>query len=134
MEDGVLGLGLEVFFRGNHLENLEGFGAPAVGAGDLFELVARLGKSDVEGSLAVANAFEEELEGERGFAGSGVAFHEVKVSLGESAKKDVIEAGDAGPEAAGGRLIVRAGRVAVRDGVEEPGRSGLRDHLFLLSE
>ncbi len=130
MEDGVLGLRFQVFFRGNHLEDFEAVGAPAVGAGDLFELVARLRKGDVEGSFPIADALEEELEGEGGFAGAGVAFDEVEVALGESAKKDVVEAGDAGPEATGGRSIIRAGSMAVRDGVAGPGGIGLRVHLF----
>jgi hypothetical protein len=49
--------------------------------GDLLELDVRFRERDVEDAFAVANAFEEKLQGEGGFAGAGIALDEVEVSL-----------------------------------------------------
>ena len=104
MEDGVLGFGPEVVVGRNHLEDFEAIEGPAVGESDLLELSGRFGEGDVENAFAEADAFEEELEGEGGFAGAWIALNEVEVARGKSAMKDVIEAGNAGVEARGGGL------------------------------
>jgi hypothetical protein len=132
MEDGVLRLRPEVVFGGNHLEDLEVFRVPAMRAGNLLELAAGLREGDIEGALVIADALEKELEGEGGFAGAGIAFDEVEMALRESAKEDVVEAGDAGMEAAGDRAIVRAGIMAVVGGTAGAGNCRLGVHLSAL--
>jgi hypothetical protein len=99
-----------------------------MGAGHLLQLVAGLGEGDVKGLFPVADAFEKELEGKGGFACTGVAFDQVEVALGKSAKEDVIEAGNAGAEALAGRV---ARRMVVEDSRARPGGRRLRVHLSL---
>src|SRR6202034_2050379 len=94
MEDGVLGLGPEVVVGRDDLEDFEPIERPAVRQANLPEFFGGFGEGDIEDTLAAANAFEEELEGQGGFAGTWIALDEVEVAGREAAMEDVIQAGD----------------------------------------
>ena len=83
MEDGVLSFGPEVVFGWNQLGDGQRVSRPSMGFCDLDELLFRFGERDVEDAFAVAEAFEEELKGDGGFAGAGIALEEIEVACGK---------------------------------------------------
>ncbi len=48
-----------------------------MGLGDFLQFFLGFGKGDVEAAFVLARAFEQELEGEGGFAHAGIALKEV---------------------------------------------------------
>jgi hypothetical protein len=55
------------------------------------ELLFRFGEGNVEPSFADATPLEQKLQSERGLAGTGHAFDEVKPVGGEPAPQDFVE-------------------------------------------
>jgi hypothetical protein len=138
VEDGVLGFGLEVILGRNQLGDEQRIAGPSVRFGDLDELLFRFGEGDIEDAFAVAEAFEEELEGDGGFAGAGVSFKKVEVTGGKAAVEDVIEADDTGAETRQRGMTVFWGNFGGnrgpwrRDGRRKPGIFGMARHLSAL--
>jgi hypothetical protein len=54
-------------------------------------------KGDVEAAFAAARALKQELQGQSRLAGAGSAFQKVDAVAGKTARKNVIQAGDAKP-------------------------------------
>ncbi|MNC86839.1 hypothetical protein D3C83_25230 [compost metagenome] len=111
-------LGREAFALGE-LEELESVERPAVRAGDRLELQYVLGERDVQALLATVAPLEQELHGERRFAGAGIALDEVHPVARQPAAKEEVEPGDAGRNidicaaSAGGHHAMLAGAMVV---------------------
>jgi len=67
-----------------------------VGLGDLNQLVPGLRQGDVKALLSPGPPIEQELQGERGLAGSGLAFDQVHPVGGVTAVENGIQPVDAG--------------------------------------
>jgi hypothetical protein len=61
---------------------------------DLFQLTLGLREGDVHAGLTAFYSLEKELQRERRLSGTRIAFYEVKVTLGETSLKEVIETGN----------------------------------------
>src|ERR1700761_3919960 len=91
MKDRILRIGAQIFVGGDHFVNRERVGPPAVGHGDLFQFEFRFRQRDVQAPLSLARSFQEELKGERGFAGAWVTLYQVQVPFWETTFKDIVE-------------------------------------------
>jgi hypothetical protein len=103
--EDVVGLVLaHVFFvaTGLDFEDGDAVEGPVVGGGDAFEFFAGFAEGDVEALFADASSFEEELEGEGGFAHAGVALDEIEAVAREPTAENDVEAFDTGANAGGG--------------------------------
>ena len=98
VEQRVL-LGRAVLLGGGELEDVDAVEGPAVRARDGAQLVLRLGERDEQDLLAALDAFEQELQRERGLAGAGVALDEVEPVGRQPAAEDVVQSRDARAEA-----------------------------------
>jgi hypothetical protein len=66
-------------------------------AGGLIQLLGRLRQADVQAALAAARPLQQELQGDCGLAGAGVALQQVQAIAREAAAEHVVEAGDTEP-------------------------------------
>lgn len=91
----MLGLGVEVLLRREFVD-VHAIQRPAVGGGDLVQFGLGFGEAHVQHGLSARDPIEQELQGQRGLAGSGHALDQVETVRREAAVEDGIEALDAG--------------------------------------
>ena len=91
VQDGELEIRVERRFRRDELENIDLIERPAMTSGDELQLLKRFRERDEEDPLALACTFQQELQGDRGFAGAGPALVEVHPVTIETAAQDVVE-------------------------------------------
>jgi hypothetical protein len=85
----------QIIFRGDKLEEIDAIEGPAVRGRRYAQLLGRLGECNVETSLPTMGAIEQELHGQRRFAGAGVAFNQIEAPRSEPTLKNVIKPSDA---------------------------------------
>jgi hypothetical protein len=95
VQDRLLALGVEAELV-DELVELDAVERPAMRRRRGPQLLGALRQGDVEALLAVRDAVEQELQGERGLAGAGRALEQVEPPLGQAAGQDVVEPGDPG--------------------------------------
>ncbi len=115
MEEGQFLPRIQGGLGGHQLEDVEAVEGPAVPPRDQSQLAGRLRQGDVEHALAVAHAFEEELQGDGGLPGARTALVEIEAVGIQSAAQDVVEAGAAGGDARGIKLGVRRFQIGHRN-------------------
>jgi len=98
MEHRVLLFRLQGVRRRYHLPHVHAAEVPAVRLGDAGQFRAGFRQGHVEHPLALARAFHQELQRDRGLARTGCAFHDIEAVAGESAGEYVVQAVDAGTQ------------------------------------
>ncbi|MNT44684.1 hypothetical protein D3C72_1812220 [compost metagenome] len=81
------------------LEQVQAFQRPAVGGGHFAQLFGGLGQGDVQAALAPLQAFQQELQRQRGLARTRGPFQQVQTPLRKAAAKDLVQALDTSGDA-----------------------------------
>jgi hypothetical protein len=82
---------IEQTFRRQQFEHFNAIAqGPAMGGGTLSQLALGFRQGDIETLLAGLCALHQELQGDGGFAGSRLAFHQENVAPRESAGQDLV--------------------------------------------
>src|SRR5688500_856772 len=76
------------------LEDVYSVEAPAVGPGNLDQLIATFGESDIETTLSEPDALQQELKRQGRLAAAGCPIDEIKMVRGDPAAEDLVETGD----------------------------------------
>src|SRR5262249_11879926 len=95
MEDGQLPLGIDRRFRRYQLKDVDAVERPAMASRHQLQLTLGLGQGDIENALSQAHAFEQELQRDRGLAGTRAPLIKIKTVRVEATAENVVEAGAA---------------------------------------
>ena len=96
MEHRVLVVRIELVAEREQLVDVDAVQGPAVGGGDLAQLLLGFRQGDVQHRLAARGALAQELHGHRGLARAGHALEQVQAIRGQPAIEDDVQPGHAG--------------------------------------
>ncbi len=83
-------------FGRTQLEQVQTVQRPAVRQRDFSQLLGGLGQGDVEAALAAPQAFQQELQGQRGLAGARRPLKQVQPRLRQPAANDAVQSFNSG--------------------------------------
>ena len=92
----ILSIGVEAQFWGNELENFNAVERPAVGSGDMRQLLLALRKRDVETAFTLCAAVKQKLQAKRRLPRARLSFEQMDAASGKAAGQDVVQRWQAG--------------------------------------
>jgi hypothetical protein len=93
MQDSELLARIQAALRRDQFKDRDAFERPAMALGHQPQFALGLRQRDVEGRFAAANSLQQEFQGQRGLARTGLSFEQIHPLRVDTAPEDVIQAG-----------------------------------------